>query len=84
MEDRMMTTNEKLWRDKAQRLTMLLLVMNRHTFGYREAAEIIGGRARLDRLIGQGRVRAEKKSMTQNGKIYCNAGDVLRYAEFKL
>lgn len=53
------------------------------TFGQREAAKLVGGRTRLEKLIAEGRIRAEKRTMTQNGKWYCNAGDVLCYVKNK-
>lgn len=68
-------------RKKAEHLTNIYLLMGRHVFGYRMAASIVGGRARLDRLIGEGRVHAEKKSSAQNAKWYCNAAQVLYYAK---
>lgn len=66
---------------KAEHLTEIYLLMAKHVFGYRMAASIVGGRARLDRLIGEGRVQAEKRSTSQNGKWYCNAAQVLYYAK---
>lgn len=45
------------------------------------SAKIVGGRVRLERLVGEGKVRADKPSNTQNGKWFCNASDVLRYAK---
>lgn len=66
---------------KAEHLTEIYLLMGKHVFGYRMAASIVGGRARLDRLIGEGRVQAEKRSTSQNGKWYCNAAQVLYYAK---
>ena len=66
---------------KAEHLTEIYLLMGKHVFGYRMAASIVGGRARLDRLIGEGRVMAEKRSSSQNGKWYCNAAQVLYYAK---
>lgn len=43
------------------------------------AARIVGGRGKLGKLIEQGKVRVEKKaSGKQNGKWYCNGGDVIR------
>lgn len=66
---------------KAEHLTEIYLLMGKHVFGYRMAASIVGGRARLDRLIGEGRVQAEKRSTSQNGKWYCNASQVLYYAK---
>lgn len=68
-------------RKKAEHLTDIYLLMGKHVFGYRMAASIVGGRARLDRLIGEGRVQAEKRSSSQNGKWYCNAAQVLFYAQ---
>lgn len=56
--------------------------MNDHTFGKRTSEKIVGGRARLERLIVEGKVRAEKQnSQAQNGKWMCNASDVLRFAK---
>jgi hypothetical protein len=80
MEDKMMeaTIEDK---KKAEHLTEIYLLMGKHVFGYRMAASIVGGRARLDRLIGEGRVMAEKRSSSQNGKWYCNAAQVLYYAK---
>lgn len=66
---------------KAEHLTQIYLLMGKHVFGYRMAASIVGGRARLDRLIGEGRVQAEKRSSAQNAKWYCNAAQVLFYAK---
>ena len=54
--------------------------MNQKTFGFRFSAAIVGGRIRLQRLIDSGLIRTEKKSKSQNGKLYCNASDVLRNA----
>lgn len=63
------------------RLDVIFRVMNSETFGLRTASRIVGGQSRLLRLIGEGKVRAEKvNSLAQNGKWMCNAGDVLRYA----
>ncbi len=42
------------------------------------AARIVGGRGKLGKLIEQGKVRVEKKASKQNGKWYCNGGDVIR------
>ena len=60
-------------------LCAIYRAMNDKVFGYRVAASIVGGRARLDRLIVEGKIRAEKLSMAQNGKWRCNAADCLRY-----
>lgn len=65
-------------------LQNILRVMNDKTFGFRFSEKIVGGRSRLEKLIVEGKVRAEKgNSMAQNGKWQCNASDVLRYARLK-
>ena len=65
----------------AQRLETIYRVMNDKVFGFRAAEKIVGGRARLQKLIVEGKVRAEKvNAQAQNGKWQCNASDVLRYA----
>lgn len=72
MTDFRMTSDDKL--------AVIYTVMNSKTFGQREAADIVGGRGRLFRLVGEGKIRAEKPTKVQNGKWFCNASDVLRYA----
>lgn len=63
------------------RLETIYRIMNGETFGLRTAERIVGGHARLMRLIVEGRIRAEKvNSQAQNGKWQCNASDVLRNA----
>lgn len=54
------------------------LGLNQITFSQREAEKLVGGRGRLFRLIGEGSIRAEKKSDRQNGRWYCNAYDVVK------
>lgn len=66
------------------RLQTILRLMNSQTFGLRFSEKLVGGRARLERLIVEGKVRAEKGNTTaQNGKWLCNASDVLRHAIIK-
>jgi hypothetical protein len=68
----------------SERLLTIMRVMNNKTFGFRFSEKIVGGRARLERLITNGQIRAEKgNSSAQNGKWLCNASDVLRYARVK-
>lgn len=63
------------------RLDTILRLMNDKTFGLRYSEKIVGGRARLERLIVEGKIRAEKgNTSAQNGKWLCNAADMLRYA----
>ena len=72
----MMTYNES-----EARLNTILRVMNSKTFGFRYSEKIVGGRARLEQLIIEGKIRAEKVNCkAQNGKWQCNASDVLKYA----
>lgn len=64
------------------RLDVIYRVMNNETFGIRKAAKMVGGRMRLEQLIIEGRVRAEKGNRTaQNGKWLINAADVLKNAK---
>lgn len=58
-----------------------IMLRNEMTFGQREASKIVGGRTRLERLVAEGRIRMEKPTMAQNGKWFCNAGDVVFYAK---
>lgn len=63
------------------RLEAIPLMLNRHkiVFSKATAAKLVGGRGRLGKLIERGLVRVEKKaSGKQNGKWYCNGGDVIR------
>lgn len=64
-----------------QLLLVIMRVMNGKRFGLRYSEKIVGGRARLERLITAGKIRACKgNESAQNGKWQCNAADVLRYA----
>lgn len=62
---------------------VLKIVLNDKTFGRDEAADIVGGLSNLKKLIGKGKIRAEKKTQKQNGKWFCNAYDVIKYASLK-
>lgn len=65
----------------AVKLDVIYRIMNGEVFGLRQSERIVGGHARLMRLIEEGKVRAEKvNASAPNGKWMCNAGDVLRYA----
>ena len=62
-------------------LNVIYRIMNSETFGLRKSERIVGGHARLMRLIEDGKIRAEKvNGEAQNGKWQCNASDVLRHA----
>lgn len=62
---------------------ILKIVLNNKTFGRDTAADIVGGLSRLKELVGKGLIRAEKKTNKQNGKWFCNAWDVIKYASLK-
>lgn len=67
--------------ERERLLTAIMRVMNGRYFGLRYSEKIVGGRARLERLICTGKIRACKgNESVQNGKWRCNAADVLRYA----
>ena len=66
------------------RLADILTIMDTHAFGKREAAKIVGGIGRLIRLIEENKIRSDKPTCAQNGKWFCNASDVLRYAQTKM
>ena len=69
------------YNETEERLSNIMRVMNGLTFGLRYSARIVGGRGRLERLIIEGKIRADKGNMkAQNGKWLCNASDVLKYA----
>lgn len=66
------------------KLDVIFRIMNGEVFGLRQSERIVGGHARLMRLIEDGKIRAEKtNSDAKNGKWMCNAGDVLRYARIR-
>lgn len=70
------------YNESEARLQTILRLMNDKTFGLRFSASLVGGRGRLERLIVEGKVRAEKGNPNaQNGKWLCNASDVLRHAK---
>ena len=64
------------------RLDAIPVAFSRHgiMFSKTTAAKLVGGRTRLRKLMEMGKVRVEKKAMgTQNGKWYCNGGDVIQH-----
>lgn len=60
-------------------LDNILRIMSQETFSKDKAAYIVGGEKRLCRLIEEGKIEADKPSDSQNGKWYCNAGQVLAH-----
>jgi hypothetical protein len=66
---------------QAIQLENILLAMANKSFCKTTAADIVGGRTRLVRLVESGDIRAIKTSKQQNGRWYCNASDVLRHCK---
>lgn len=64
-------------------LENILLHFSTKSFSKTEAAQIVGGRVTLERLISEGKITADKPTDTQNGKWFCNAADVLRHMKDK-
>lgn len=60
---------------------LLPIVLKKHAivFSKTEAAKLVGGKARLLKLIERGKISVEKPTNKQNGKWYCSAGDVIKY-----
>lgn len=69
------------YNEDSERLSNIMRATNKLTFGLRFSEKIVGGRARLERLIIEGKIRADKGNRNaQNGKWLCNASDVLKHA----
>lgn len=49
------------------------------TFSKAMAAKIVGGECRLEKLVSLGEIRMDKPTAKQNGKWFCNGGDVIRH-----
>jgi hypothetical protein len=60
------------------RLSNIEIMLSGEVFSKTLASRLVGGRAALNRLIKQGKIRVEKPTNKQNGKWFCNAGDVIR------
>lgn len=43
------------------------------------AAKIVGGEYRLEKLVAAGEIRVDKPTAKQNGKWFCNGGDVISH-----
>lgn len=52
------------------------------TFSKAMAAKIVGGKYRLEKLVNEGKIRMDKPTAKQNGKWFCDGGDVIGYIEF--
>lgn len=52
------------------------------TFSKAMAAKIVGGEYRLEKLVSEGKIRVEKPTAKQNGKWFCDGGDVIIHLKF--
>lgn len=48
------------------------------TFSKAVSAKIVGGEYRLEKLVSEGKIRVEKPTAKQNGKWFCDGGDVIQ------
>lgn len=46
------------------------------------AAKIVGDEYRLEKLVSEGKIRVEKPTAKQNGKWFCDGGDVISHLKF--
>lgn len=49
------------------------------TFSKATAAKLVGGEYQLEKLVSEGKIRMEKPTAKQNGKWFCNGGDVISH-----
>lgn len=52
------------------------------TFSKAVAAKIVGGEYRLEKLVSEGKINMTKPTAKQNGKWFCNGGDVISHLKF--
>ena len=69
--------------DKERHFDNIMLATAEMTAGRNEAASIVGGLAKLKRLIASGEIDAVKPKDAQNGKWRCNLSQVLLHARTK-
>ena len=62
-------------------LDAIPIALNRHgiVFSKTVAAKLVGGEYRLEKLVMSGEIRMDKPTAKQNGKWYCNGGDVIKH-----
>lgn len=63
------------------RWNMIIRIGSRVPFNKAQAAEFVGGRYRLEKLIAEKKIRAEKKGPTRMSPYEVNASDVFLYAK---
>lgn len=61
----------------------LLFITEKIFFSKNMSAAIVGGRRRLEDLVGRGKIATNKPTAHQHGKWRCRASDVIRYAYSK-
>lgn len=66
--------------ENADRLSAIYAATKGITFSKNTASAIVGGRRKLEKLVGERKIRATKQGIRQTGKWLCNAADVLRNA----
>ena len=76
-----MTLEERLTPE--YRIMTIETTLSNEVFSKTVASRIVGGRSILNKLIVNGKIRVEKPTNKQNGKWYCNAGDVIRNIRIK-
>lgn len=52
------------------------------TFSKATAAKLVGGEYRLEKLVTEGKIRMDKPTAKQNGKWFCDGGDVINHLKF--
>lgn len=60
-------------------LENIMIAMERVTFSKDISAMIVGGPKRLENLVAEGKIFAEKGTCAQNSKWKCNAAHVLAH-----
>lgn len=63
------------------RWNMLIRIGSRVPFNKAQAAEFVGGRYRLEKLISEKKIRAKKKGPTRMSPYEVNASDVFLYVK---
>lgn len=62
-------------------MELIAIALNRQNIQFSKAvaAKIVGGEYRLEKLVLTGKIRMEKPTCKQNGKWFCNGGDVMKH-----
>ena len=77
----MSSASSPIRNDAQYRLELITRVFDkcRIRFSKREAAKLVGGEYRLEKLVLTGKIRMDKPTAKQNGKWFCNGIDVLKH-----